>query len=317
VFIGCGSSYYLALSAAATWSAVTGMSSRALPASELLLCPGVALNPAGRTGAVLISRSGRTSEVLQAAVVLNERRIPCIGITCAPGQKLESLVARAIVLPTADEKSTVMTRSFTSMLIALQYLSAAFAGDTGLARGLRRLPMASTSLYLGLPEKIRQFVEQHRFSDYVCLGQGPHFGLACEAALKVTEMSCSYAQSFHTLEFRHGPKAIVGPETLVIFMLSESGMGSERSVLEEVKTLGGTTLVVTNRADNRIRAHADTLIELSLDVHELARLAPYMAASQLLGTYTGLSKDLDPDRPRHLSRVVVLEDDEEGSHARV
>ena len=39
---------------------------------------------------------------------------------------------------------------------------------------------------------------------------GPFYAVAREAGLKVTEMSCSYGQTCHPLEFRHGPKAIAG-----------------------------------------------------------------------------------------------------------
>jgi glucosamine--fructose-6-phosphate aminotransferase (isomerizing) len=73
---------------------------------------------------VLISRSGRTSEVLKVAEAFRERNIATLGISCAPNQTLEKLVSSAIVLPAADEQSTVMTRSFTSMLMALQALAA-------------------------------------------------------------------------------------------------------------------------------------------------------------------------------------------------
>jgi hypothetical protein len=41
----------------------------------------------------------------------------------------------------------------------------------------------------------------------------------------------------------------------------------------------------------------------------VARVAPYVFAGQLIGLNTGLKKGLDPDNPRHLSRVVVLEDE--------
>ncbi len=41
VFVGCGSSYYLALIAAATWSLLTDQPARAIPASEILLFPRV------------------------------------------------------------------------------------------------------------------------------------------------------------------------------------------------------------------------------------------------------------------------------------
>jgi glutamine---fructose-6-phosphate transaminase (isomerizing) len=119
-------------------------------------------------------------------------------------------------------------------------------------------------------------------------------------------MSASYAQSFHTLEFRHGPKAVVGPETLVIFLLSERGYDAECDVLEEIKSLGGTTLTLTNQADERARAASDLLIEFGFELPELARMAPYVFAGQLIGLYTGLKKGLDPDNPRNLSRVVIL-----------
>ena len=128
-----------------------------------------------------------------------------------------------------------------------------------------------------------------------------------KSALKMTEMSVSYGQVFHTLEFRHGPKSIVGPETLLLFLLSETSYSAECEVLEEMKQLGGTTLVVCNRAERRARASADLLIELGLDTPELGRLAPFLYGPQLMGLYTGLKKGLDPDHPRNLSRVVELE----------
>jgi len=119
-------------------------------------------------------------------------------------------------------------------------------------------------------------------------------------------MSCSYAQVFHTLEFRHGPKSIVSPKTLLTFFLAESTGTSEQEVLEEMKELDGVTLVITNRANDKVRQASDLLIELELDVPEVARLAPHVLAAQLLGLYLGLKRGFDPDQPRHLSRVVVL-----------
>ena len=125
--------------------------------------------------------------------------------------------------------------------------------------------------------------------------------------LKVKEMSCSYAQCFHTLEFRHGPKAIVSPETLVTFIISESGFDAEVAVLEEIKNLGGTTLVVANSSDSAILRSADYAIELTLDVPELARAAASVIPGQLLGFHTGIKKGFNPDEPRNLTRVVMLE----------
>jgi glutamine---fructose-6-phosphate transaminase (isomerizing) len=308
-FIGCGSSYYIALAAAATWSSATGKRTRAVPASEILLFPETALPGNETRAAVLISRSGRTSETVSAAEFFQGRSIVrTLTVTGTRNELLEKLTNSTLQLLESDEQSTVMTRSFTSMLLGLQYLAAASARDQALLEGLKEMPAMAEKALRGLHPRIRQFIEAHDFADYVCLGQGPFYGLACETALKVTEMSCSYAQSFHTLEFRHGPKSIVGPETLVIFLLSEQGYDAECEVLQEIKSLGGTTIAITNRADDRARSASDLLIELDFDLPELARLASYVFVGQLLGLYTGLKKGLDPDNPRNLSRVVILND---------
>jgi glucosamine--fructose-6-phosphate aminotransferase (isomerizing) len=309
LFIGCGSSYYVALCAAASMTALTGLRARAVPASEVLFYPELALAAGKKCVPVLISRSGQTSEVLKAAELLRARSVPTLAISCAEGQALQKLASLTIPLLAADEKSTVMTRSFTSMLLTLQNLAAVLAENPLYMESLTKISDAAAPVLRTLPDQIRDFVAGHQFADYVCLGQGPYYGLACEYALKVTEMSVSYAQAFHTLEFRHGPKSIVAPETLLIFLLSEEGCEAESDVLEEMKSLGGTTFVVANHANNLVRAAADMLVELAIDLPELIRLAPSLVPGQLLGLYTGLKKGLDPDSPRHLSRAVILDDE--------
>jgi len=311
LFIGCGSSYYIAQAAAASWSAITRMRARAIPASELLLFPELVLAGAGEIAAVVISRSGRTSEAVRAAQLLErEKNIRTLAVTGTPDQPLEQIATATLPLLPCDEQSTVMTRSFTSMLLGLQYLAACQADDRTLATALGKLPAMAGRVMSSLHPRVREFVGTRQFADYVCLGQGAFYGLACETALKITEMSVSYAQSFHTLEFRHGPKSIVGPETLVIFLLSEQGYNAECDVLQEMKGLGGTTLAIANRVDERARNASDLLVELDFELPESARLAPYIFAGQLAGLYTGLKKGLDPDNPRHLSRVVVLDEEQ-------
>jgi len=285
---------------------LTGLRARAIPASEVLLYPELVLAATNKQAPVLISRSGQTSEVLKAAELLRSHSIPMLAISCAEGQALEKLASLTITLSAADEKSTVMTRSFTSMLLTLQDLAATLANKLEYRENLGRIPDLAAPALRALPDSICDFVSNHHFADYVCLGQGPHYGLACEYALKVTEMSVSYAQAFHTLEFRHGPKAIVSPETLLVFLLSDDSREIEVDVLEEMKSLGGTTFVVANRANKRVRSAADMLVELSMDMPELIRLAPSLVPGQLLGFYTGLKKGFDPDTPRHLSRAVIL-----------
>ena len=200
-----------------------------------------------------------------------------------------------------------MTRSFTSMLLGLQYLGATLAGDEDLIRGLMRLPQETAPLLEGLPARLHSFAGSHSFEDCIFLAQGPLFGIASESMLKVTESSCTYTQVFHSLEFRHGPMSIAGPDTLLTFLMSESSYEAELDLLEEMKKLGATVLAVANRFDDRGRRAADFIVELGLTVPEYARPAAYTLAGQLYGVYNGLKKGLNPDSPRNLTRVVVLE----------
>jgi glucosamine--fructose-6-phosphate aminotransferase (isomerizing) len=308
LFVGCGTSFYLADAAATSWTLLTGEPARAVPGSEILLYPDLTRSEATNLHAIVISRSGRTSEAVRAAHVLRkEMQIPTLGITCAEKSELAAECDSSLVLRAADEKSTVMTRSFTSMLISLQWMAARRAGKAEFCTSLEVMATQFRPRIHSLAEQMESFVDRNSFEDYVFLGQGPFHGIAREAALKVMEMSCSYSQSFHTLEFRHGPKAIVTPHTALTFFLSGSGLASEVEVLEEMKELGGVTIAVCNRANENIRRASDLVLELDLSGDELTLLAPHIAPSQLMGFFTGVGKGLNPDQPKNLTRVVVLD----------
>lgn len=308
LFVGCGSSYYLAEAVAGFWTMMTGQAARALPASELLLFPRLTARAAGTSQAVVISRSGKTSEAVKAASVLSQEwRVPTLGITCAADSLLEKACERTIRLLAADEKSVVMTRSFSSMLLALQCLGGKKTQTVDIMSLFTPPPDYFAERIRSLESQIEAFVAAQSFADYVFLGQGPFHALAREASLKLTEMSCSYSQAFHTLEFRHGPKAIVGPETCLTFFLSESGLQAEAEVLVEMHELGGVTIAICNRASDAVRRSSDLVVELGFDGPELATLAPFIVPAQLLGFFNGVKKNLNPDAPRNLSRVVILD----------
>jgi glutamine---fructose-6-phosphate transaminase (isomerizing) len=310
LFIGCGSSYYISQAAAASWQLITGRPARAIPASELLLFPDLVLNSHSEWQPILVSRSGNSSEVVRAAEYLEKQRDNrTLAISCAQNQPLDEVASNTLYLLPADEKSVVMTRSFSSMLLGAQALAAEVANSERVAAGLLTIPDRAQIILDSIHEEIQRFVEGHTFANYVFLGQGLLFGIASEGQLKVKEMSRSYAQVFHTLEFRHGPKAIAGPETLITFLLSESGYEEEQKVLEEMKALGATTLVIANQADESARQNADLLVELQLEAPECVCQVGYLLTCQLLGLYTGLKKGYDIDSPRNLTRAVILDGD--------
>src|ERR1700690_472615 len=69
IFVGCGTSYYLAQAAASSFNYV-GLTARAVPASDLLLYPELTLHTGRSYVPVVISRSGRTTEAVRAAQML-------------------------------------------------------------------------------------------------------------------------------------------------------------------------------------------------------------------------------------------------------
>ena len=92
-----------------------------------------------------------------------------------------------------------------------------------------------------------------------------------------------------------------------MFFFAPKTQETEAEVLFEMKKLGGVTIAVCNRADEHIRAASDLLVEMNLPGSELALLAPYTVPAQLLGFFTGRKKGLNPDQPKNLTRVVMLD----------
>ncbi|HTP69483.1 MAG TPA: SIS domain-containing protein [Dongiaceae bacterium] len=307
LFVGCGSSLYLSQLIAALWTKHFYIPATAVPASELLFAPEETVRRVGAEQIVLMSRSGETTEVLRAAELLQAYKgVQTLGVTCNPRSLLENLCTYTFKLDWADEKSMVMTRSFTAILLGFQRLGLRFVTDLQFAAALDALPSKGQAWLDKNARKIEEFAGKRRFSDYVFLGQGVHYWLAQEAGLKITEMSSSYAQVYHSLEFRHGPRSIAGPETLITFYMSDAAREPETTLLGELKKVGAATCVIVDRAAPEIKTNSDLLIELALDGPEFARYPVTAIPAHLLGTAVGLRKGLNPDAPKNLTRAVVL-----------
>lgn len=110
------------------------------------------------------------------------------------------------------------------------------------------------------------------------LGTGWTIGLAHEAALKLREASQSWTESYPAMEYRHGPISIAQPGRLVwVFGDVPPGLA------EQVGQTGA----------EMVTSGLDPLAHLVL----LQRLAVERAAA----------RGLDPDRPRWLTRAVILD----------
>jgi len=307
VFTGCGSSYYLSLVAAAAFPAITGVRSSALPASEIFLYPERSLMHKGATLLVAISRSGETTETLQAVEIFRERGGEMVlAISCYQESPLVKSASFSLIAREAREESVVQTGSFSSMLLAAQLCAAIAAGRADYEAELRALPAHGMRVMEESHPFIRRTTEDERYTQFFFLGSGAYYGLACEASLKMKEMSLSQAEPFHSLEFRHGPKSMLSENSLVIALLSDSAMRYEEPLLAELKGYGGQVLALVESGSKDELGGVDYVISLHSGLSELARGLLFMPPLQLLGYYRAMAKGLNPDRPAHLDPVVRL-----------
>lgn len=121
-------------------------------------------------------------------------------------------------------------------------------------------------------------VDPARFDHFVFLGTDWTVGIAHEAALKLREMAHAWTESYPAMDYRHGPVAVTGPRSLVW------SFGAAPAGVADLADLAGATV------------HEDR------DLDPLAQLV----LVQRLGLALAVRKALDPDRPRLLTRSVVL-----------
>jgi fructoselysine-6-P-deglycase FrlB-like protein len=133
---------------------------------------------------------------------------------------------------------------------------------------------ARTALAEPLPEGL-DACEQFTF-----LGRGWTVGLANEAALKMREASLSWTEAYPAMEYRHGPISVT-TEGTATWMLGTAPEG----LAAQVAATGA--LWVEGRLD---------------PLAELVR-------AQRLAVAVAARRGLDPDRPRHLTRSVILDAD--------
>ena len=304
IFTGCGSTYYLARAAALLFQGSVRTTAVAYPASDILLYPDLVLRGGEPKLLVAISRSGETTETLRAVDLFRAHtKGPVIGITCYEHSSLSKSVSLAIVIGEAQEYSVAQTRSFSSMLVAVQALTI-LLGSRKWSSPFLQLPVYGVDLIAEYHDLARKLGEDVTLERFFFLGSGPYYGLACEAMLKMKEMSLSYSEAFHFLEFRHGPMSMVNQQTLIAGLVSETALSPEVKLLEEMRALGARVLAITPRLLKPEQADFQVVLPGGLQDGERAIL--YLPVLQLMAFYRSLHNGLNPDQPANLMAVVQL-----------
>ncbi|MFD1675929.1 SIS domain-containing protein [Alicyclobacillus fodiniaquatilis] len=307
LFIGCGTSFYLAQSAARLFQEVTGKVCLAVPASEIIFADTSIIPNDVPVVAFAISRSGTTSELLMAVEHLqkNYPYVETVAVTCHSDQMLAKISQTVISLDHASEKSVVMTQSFTNMLLALQWVAATSAGREDLLTELNQLPVILERDISKMMDFGRRIGANIDFKQYIFLGLGTYYGLATEATLKLKEMTQTPCESYNPFEFRHGPISIVENGTFVVFLVMRENISYTLDIIADVKEVHGQTiaLIPDSISDN---CGADFVLPLDGALTDWARSLLYMPALQYLAYARAKLLGLNPDQPRNLNQVVVL-----------
>lgn len=144
----------------------------------------------------------------------------------------------------------------------------AHVGDDGVERATRDAELALTADLPSDPADSEHFV---------FLGRGWSVGVANEAALKIREAAGAWAESYPAMEYRHGPLSVAGPRSLV-WLFGEA----DPELASAIEATGARVA----------RPDLDPVASLVLAQRFAVALAEL--------------RELDPDRPRHLTRSVIL-----------
>jgi glucosamine--fructose-6-phosphate aminotransferase (isomerizing) len=292
IVTGAGSSCHIAQVAASTMRQVAGLPAVAAPLSDLLLRPAEVLAPGSVADqpVIVVSRSGSTTEAVDAVRAVRDRGGYALAVTCRPQSPMATFASDVLSVPEADEQAIVMTRSFAALTTLLMRLGTR-SRDPAFEEALDALPSRWDAT---APHVERAFeLAATRPSRLVVLGGGAAHGLANEAVLKATETSRIPAAAFQPLEFRHGPISVCEPGVLVVGLLGGAAIESERRVLEESAALGATTWILGPDGP-------------AADLGEIAQLPLVLHPLQALALGIAVERGLDPDEPRHLGQVVVI-----------
>ncbi|NPU89861.1 hypothetical protein IM42_01765 [Fervidobacterium sp. SC_NGM5_O18] len=276
VFIGCGSSYNAGLIISEIMKK-NGYYADAITAGEILVKNMFEEIVEKYDLAFLISRTGYTTETVKVAELLNER-IQTVGVTCDRKTPLANVCDLAYELDFAHEDSVIMTGSFSA--IVRLFLNSIKRIDIDVEEVLKKFDeMTSNDIV-------------HKKSHFIFLGYRERYYMAKESALKVQELSLDYAEYHETLEYRHGPIALLSPNShVVIFSEFKDPSPLENDLAKDVSNRGASAQII-----NSFTTETDFEVQV-LNLY-----------GQLLGYKRAIYKGLNPDKPHGLTKFVSLKE---------
>jgi tagatose-6-phosphate ketose/aldose isomerase len=321
VLTGSGSSLYVGECLALPLQQALRVPVSAVGAGQILTHPDSSVPPVGPYVAVSLARSGNSPESTAALdLLLADPRASHLILTCngegalATRYRTRPRVRIVVLDEKTNDKSLVMTSSFTNMVLAGWALGTRSEADDYSARA-RTVARAAVSVLRRSADGLAR-VARSGFSSAVYLGSGCRLGGARESSLKMLEMSAgrvsTLAESY--LGLRHGPMSAVRDDTVVVAFLSSNPVvrAYEVDLLGELdrKKLGSCRVVVGAAVPPGLAARPEDLV---VDVTAAGALSDSDAVlvdvvvGQILAFFRCLGAGLRPDSPSAggvINRVV-------------
>jgi glucosamine--fructose-6-phosphate aminotransferase (isomerizing) len=269
---------------------------------------------------VAITQSGETADTLAATRLAHAAGAPVIAISNAVGSAITRMADAVLYLQAGPEIAVVATKSFVTMVAVLYLLG------LHLATRQRMLPTKELqevlAALLALPNQMQGVLEHADAPDepisavarrlatchsFMFIGRGVGYPVALEGALKLKEISYIHAEGYPAGELKHGPIALLDPDTPLL-AVATAGKTYEKLVsnMEEVRARDAHVIAVATEGDTGIRRHADNVFYVP-DVPEL--LSPLVAVLplQLLAYHAAVARGCTVDQPRNLAKSVTVE----------
>ncbi|AGG06168.1 MULTISPECIES: glutamine--fructose-6-phosphate transaminase (isomerizing) [Dehalococcoides] len=308
LFLACGSSYHAALTARYLVEEHLNIPVRLEVASEfnymhrLLPCK----------LAVVLTQSGETADVLRAMRRLKQAGCMVVAITNVAGSTAARLADHTIYTQAGPEIGVAATKSFIAQLIVLYALCFAGASAANIRyqdylSTMRLLPSVVQSI-LGSHQNIKDAaVEVAKSKSAFFIGRGINYPIALEGALKLKEISYIHAEGYAAGELKHGPFALLSPETPVLALVSrDQTYEAMLTGLREIKVRRAPLIVIGEAGDEQLGQLADRVISLP-SFNRLFNPILFTVVLQLLAYYVALELGCSIDTPRNLAKSVTVE----------
>jgi glucosamine--fructose-6-phosphate aminotransferase (isomerizing) len=263
----------------------------------------------------VLSQSGETADTLGALREARRRGFPTLAIVNTVGSSIAREADGGIYMHAGPEIGVASTKTFSSQVTVLALLALYLgrlrnmAYTEGLAViGAIESATEAISRALALEPAVAAAAERFaQARSALFLGRDLHYPVALEGALKLKEISYLHAEGYPTAEMKHGPIALVDPETPCVFVAPRGPLHAKSlSNVEEVRARRGPVVAVGTEGDDQLASLADVFLPIP-DVPEIIQPLVAVVPLQLLAYHVALLRGCDIDKPRNLAKSVTVE----------